>query len=565
MTGGSNTTRTLRMMAAIARALATMSPRRTAAALILALSGAAVEGAGLLLLVPILGVLTGRGPARLYRLAAQWGVTDQAHLVGWLMGGFMAVVIVRGLVLYARDISLQSLQALFVDDQRLRVLRALAVAPWREIAALDHSRVTTLIGIDVIRIGVTAQQLVQLTVAVISSLVALVVVAALAPVLALVAALTLLIGGVIIVLNQTRNHRTGEQAMRAGQNMMSNASGFLGGLKIAAAQQMRDRFVGEFAASQSVARQRLMWFQRDQARARLWFSLGSAIALAAVVIAGIAVMHVPPARLVIVVLVFGRMAGPAQSIQQAIQQVAYGVPAFEAVREAERHFGAFGANEAAAPAPGPIMLSHVTYRHPGGGGISDATLTIAEGSITGLTGASGGGKTTLVDVITGLLEPQAGTITVGGEPLRGGWGGAIAYVPQDGFLFHDTVRRNLDWGDEAITEERMHAAIEAVGATAIVARMPRGIDSVVGERGALLSGGERQRLAIARALLRKPQLLILDEATNAIDQASEGDLLQRLAALDPRPTILIVAHRESSLRLCDTLIHVEDGVARIVD
>ena len=122
MTGGSNTTRTLRMMAAIARALATMSPRRTAAALILALSGAAVEGAGLLLLVPILGVLTGSGPARLYRLAADWGVTDRAHLVGWLMGGFMAMVIVRGLVLYARDISLQTLQALFVDDQRLRVL-----------------------------------------------------------------------------------------------------------------------------------------------------------------------------------------------------------------------------------------------------------------------------------------------------------------------------------------------------------------------------------------------------------------------------------------------------------
>ncbi|HEX7695544.1 MAG TPA: ABC transporter ATP-binding protein, partial [Sphingomonas sp.] len=437
-------------------------------------------------------------------------------------------------------------------------------APWREIASLDHSRITTLIGSDVIRIGVTAQQLVQMSVAIISSLVALAVVAALAPVLALIAAVTLLVGGVVIVLNQTRNHRSGEQALRAGQNMMSNASGFLGGLKIAAAQQMRDRFVGEFAASQSVARQRVIGFQRDQARARLWFSLGSAIALAAVVIAGIAVMHVPPAQLVIVVLVFGRMAGPAQAIQQAIQQVAYGVPAFEAVRGAERHFGAFAGIETAPPPAGPIVLSHVTYRHPGGGGIGDATLTIAEGSITGLTGASGGGKTTLVDVITGLLEPQAGTITVGGEPLRGGWGGAIAYVPQDGFLFHDTVRRNLDWGDEAITEERMHAAIEAVGATAIVARMPRGIDSVVGERGALLSGGERQRLAIARALLRKPQLLILDEATNAIDQASEGDVLQRLAALDPRPTILIVAHRESSLKRCDALVHVEDGIARVV-
>jgi ATP-binding cassette subfamily C protein len=551
------------MMLAITRALATMSPRRTTVALILALGGAAVEGAGLLLLVPILGVLTGQGHARVYRLAARWGVTDQAHLVGWLMGGFMVMMLVRGVVLYARDISLQSLQARFIDDQRLRVLRALAVAPWREIAALDHSRMTTLIGIDVMRIGVTAQQLIQMSVAIITSLVALAVVAALAPVLALVAAIVMAIGGLAIVLNQTRNHRTGEQAMRAGQNMMSNASSFLGGLKIAAAQQMRDRFVGEFAASQSLARRRQLWFQRDQARARLWFSIGSAIALAAVVLGGINLMHVAPAQLVIVVLVFGRMVGPAQSIQQAVQQVAYGVPAFEAVREAERHFGAFQAAEADAPPPGPIELSHVTYRHPGGGGVGDATLTIAQGSITGLTGASGGGKTTLVDIITGLLEPQSGEVSVGGRPLGGGWGGAIAYVPQDGFLFHDTVRRNLDWGDETISEEMMHAAIDAVGAAAIVARMPNGIDSVVGERGALLSGGERQRLAIARALLRKPRLLVLDEATNAIDQASEGDLLTRLAALDPRPTILIVAHRDSSLRLCDTLVRVDDGVARV--
>jgi ATP-binding cassette subfamily C protein len=533
--------------------------------LFLALGGAAVEGAGLLLLVPILGVLTGRGPAWVYRLAAQWGVADKAHLVGWLMGCFMVMMVVRGVVLYARDLSMQSLQARFVDAERLRVLRALAVAPWKEIAALDHSRMTTLIGIDVMRIGVTAQQLIQMTVAIISSAVALAVVATLAPMLALIAAAAMLVGGALIVLNQTRNRQTGEQAMRAGQNMMSNASSFLGGLKIAAAQQMRGRFVEEFAASQSVARLRQLWFQRDQARARLWFSLGSAVALAGVVLAGINAMGIAPERLIIVVLVFGRMVGPAQAIQQAVQQVAYGVPAFEAVRAAERHFGAFRAQEADRPPPGPIELSHVTYRHPGGGGVADATLTIAEGSITGLTGASGGGKTTLVDIVTGLLEPQSGSVTVGGRPLGGGWGGAIAYVPQDGFLFHDTVRRNLDWGDEAITEEMMRVAIDAVGATAIVARMPSGVDSVVGERGALLSGGERQRLAVARALLRKPRLLVLDEATNAIDQASEGELLARLATLDPRPTILIVAHRDSSLRLCDTLIRVDDGLARIVN
>lgn len=560
MTGG-DATKTLRMMLAIARALAAMSPQRTVIALGLALGGAAVEGAGLLLLVPILTVATGGGPGWVRSYAEKWGVVGTSQLIAWMMIAFMAMMVVRGLVLYARDLSMQSLQARFVDAQRLRVLRALAVAPWREIAALDHSRTTTLIGIDVIRIGTTAQQLIQVTVALISTLVQLAVIAALAPVLALAAGVAMVIGAMLIVLGQARNRNSGEQALRAGQNMMSNASSFLGGLKIAAAQQMRDRFVDEFAASQSVARRRQLWFQRDQARARLWFTLGSAVALAAVVLVGVNLLSVSPTRLIIVVLVFGRMAGPAQAIQQSIQQVAYGVPAFEAVREAERHFGAFARADAEVPQPGPIELSHVTYRHHGGGGVSDATLTITEGSITGLTGASGGGKTTLVDIMTGLLEPQRGTITVGGRALGGGWGGMIAYVPQDGFLFHDSVRRNLDWGDETISEDEMHAAIDTVGATAIVARMPRGIDSVVGERGALLSGGERQRLAIARALLRKPRLLVLDEATNAIDQASEGELLTRLAALDTRPTILIVAHRDSSLRLCDTLIRVDDGVA----
>ncbi|HWU73458.1 MAG TPA: ABC transporter ATP-binding protein, partial [Sphingomonas sp.] len=481
------------MMLAITRALAAMSPRRTAIALTLALGGAAVEGAGLLLLVPILTVATGGGPGWVRSYAEKWGVVGTSQLIAWMMIAFMAMMVVRGLVLYARDLSMQSLQARFVDAQRLRVLRALAVAPWREIAALDHSRTTTLIGIDVIRIGTTAQQLIQMTVALISTLVQLAVIAALAPVLALAAGVAMVTGAMLIALGQARNRNSGEQALRAGQNMMSNASSFLGGLKIAAAQQMRDRFVDEFAASQSVARRRQLWFQRDQARARLWFTLGSAVALAGVVLAGINLLGVPPARLIIVVLVFGRMAGPAQAIQQSIQQVAYSVPAFEAVREAERHFRAFAQTSAEVPPPGPIELSHVTYRHHGDGGVRDATLTIAEGSITGLTGASGGGKTTLVDIITGLLEPQQGAITVGGRALGGGWGGAIAYVPQDGFLFHDSVRRNLDWGDETISEDMMHAAIEMVGVTAIVARMPRGIDSVVGERGALLSGGERQR------------------------------------------------------------------------
>ena len=555
-----------RVALAAARALVTAQPWEAALAFALALLGAVLEGAGLLLLVPILGAVTGTNELSWVRVAAaRWGFGTAPSLMVLLIAGFVALMIVRAVMLYARDMTLQSLQFRFVDGQRLRVMRALAVAPWAKVAALDHSRITTLLGLDMTRVGATAQLMVQICVGLIALAVQLAVVAALSPALAVIAGTVIVVGGGALLLIQRYVFTSGDRVRRAGQSMMSNAAGFLGGLKIAAAQRMRDRFVAEFAAAQALSRASGLAFQRGQARARLGFAVGSAMALAAVVLGGVGLLGIAPARLIIVVLVFARMIGPVQQLQQSVVAIAFGLPSFAAVEAAERHFAAAPEPVGTPPGAGPIALDGVRYLHADGGGLTSATLSIAEGSITGVTGPSGGGKTTLIDVITGLLAPQAGAVTVGGRPLTGGWGGAVAYVPQDGFMFHDTVRRNLDWGDDTIGEAAMHAAIGQAGAAEIVARMPAGLDSIVGERGALLSGGERQRLAIARALLRKPRLLILDEATNAIDEAGEAALLDRLAAIDPRPTILIVAHRDSSLRRCDALIRVEDGVAVLLE
>jgi ATP-binding cassette subfamily C protein len=267
------------------------------------------------------------------------------------------------------------------------------------------------------------------------------------------------------------------------------------------------------------------------------------------------------------------MSGPASQIQQGIQQFANALPAYEAVKDLEKDIASIAPVHADSGAEvaipeGPVAFEHVSFLHApeqagDARGVRDISLRIEPGEFFGVSGPSGAGKTTFADLLVGLYPPQRGSISVGGLELAGqalaAWRARIAYVAQDAFLFHDSVRRNLAWVNPKASEEEMWEALQFVGAADLVRRMDRGIDTVVGERGTLVSGGERQRLALARAILRHPRMLILDEATNAIDVASERDILERLRRLMPRPTILMIAHRAESLALCDRSLRFEAG------
>jgi ATP-binding cassette subfamily C protein len=212
------------------------------------------------------------------------------------------------------------------------------------------------------------------------------------------------------------------------------------------------------------------------------------------------------------------------------------------------------------------VFDKVSFAHSGADeavGIADLSLTIAPGEFVAVTGPSGAGKTTFADLLVGLIHPRSGTVSVGGRKIEGtslsAWRSNLAYVAQDPYLFHDTVRRNLAWSSPDASEEDMRAALHLVGADVLVDRFPDGLDTVVGERGTLVSGGERQRLALARALLRRPRLLVLDEATNALDVDSESGILEALRTLTPRPTLVLIAHRSDGFAACDRILRLEKG------
>lgn len=279
------------------------------------------------------------------------------------------------------------------------------------------------------------------------------------------------------------------------------------------------------------------------------------------------VAEFPFASIFVLAFIFYRLMGHANGLQTRYQVLTVGESAFwslmdqlrKAQEEAEPNFGT-------RPPPAlqqGIRLADVDFSYDDKPVLRGLNLEIRAGSFVAVYGPSGSGKTTIADLIIGLHQPDRGSITVDGVPLpdieRTAWRRQIGYVPQEVFLFHDSIYQNVTLGDQSISRLAVKTALEAAGAWEFVRDRDGGMDAIIGEGGSRLSGGQRQRISIARALVHRPRLLILDEATTALDQVTEKEILTTLRRIGRQVTILAISHQPALREAADIVFYLENG------
>lgn len=530
-----------------------------------------VGGVSLLLLVPIVNSVA--SPQSTLQLPLVGALNLGSVGLPVLLGIFVLASVITALATRASSINAMALQQTIVDSMRHEAFEAILAARWTFVVQQRRSDIIEIVTVGAARCGFAFQTLLSGTVTAVIALAAAIVALIVAPLVALISIVAVLILGAVLGLSVRPAHRLGTSFGQQSRRLQAVMLDSMNSLRLVRAHGAESVWVDDLASAFHDTRELQTENVRRAATVRAYSSVGLAIAASALVLLAVWA-DVPPASIVIILVLVARMASSVQSLARSASMLANSLPAVNDLlsltdeARAAREVPVDGLTQVTSQ-PGPVVrFEAVTYTYPDSdNGVRDVTFDVPRNTITALTGPSGAGKSTCADLVMGLLTPDSGAVLVEGQPLSAhnvsDWRRQLAYVPQETVLLPGTVRENLAWSVSGeVTDEQCFAALDRAAA-GFVRDLPDGLDTVLGDSGLRLSGGERQRVAIARALLRDPVLLVLDEATSALDDQTEAAILDLVADLSRTVTMLVIAHRVSTIAAADQVVYIDAG--RVVD
>ncbi|MDP3034262.1 MAG: ABC transporter ATP-binding protein [Methanobacteriaceae archaeon] len=526
------------------------------------------EGIGLLLLIPLL---------QLVGLDVQQGALGQ---IAGIIASFFSYINVKPtlcavLIIYVIIISLNAfltqlqttkssqIQYGFAADLRKKLFKAISESRWLFFSKKPSAHFAHALTNEIERVSMGTGQFLTL----IASIFVLAVYIIFAmQISGPIAGIIFIIGIILLLLLKKRSqssHTKGEDLSNTTKNLYSITNQHLDGMKTIKSFNMEKRNVETFSNITQGVANKYMETIKSYADVRFLFDVGSVIILSFIVFFVVEIMKISTAELLILLFLFMRIIPRFSTIQRSYQYFINMLPAFVNVINLKRECEAASESEFEedfVTFNKEIQFKDVSFSYQDTLNIKNLNLKIKKKQITALVGLSGAGKSTTADLVMGLLRPDNGQITIDGLELKNfaSWRNQIGYVAQDTFLFNDTVRNNLLLARNDASEAELEDVLE-ISSADFVFNLPDGLDTMIGDRGVRLSGGERQRLALARALLRKPSLLIMDEATSNLDSKNEKKILESIGKLHGDLTILMIAHRFSTIENADVIYLMEDG------
>ncbi len=554
--------------------LLALQPHRTVQSLALAVTVGLLSGVGVLLLLPMLQLVGLPSESANEHIVVQFVQRlflslDVPLTLTTVLAAFVVVNCSQTILVYRHAILNAELLHELIESLRNRLFKSITNSDWTFFVSHRSSDLNHALSYELNRVAGGTMCLLGLASSVAIAAVYLTLSLLVSPAISLIGLGTLLLFWPILRGQNQAVYDAGQQVSKTTLTFWAKLSEFLAGMKEAKGMGWQHRMTEEFQVFNSDMKDAQIDHMRASAKTKLAYGFGSSVIVSLLVYLSFGVLQRPVGEVALLVVIFARLTPLMRDIHGKYQTLLFSVPAMQSTMDLDSRCENLQESTVASEQrefKHALVAQSVWFRHDSSQdkwALRDVSFTIDAGSMTAIVGLSGAGKTTLGDLLMGLLRPEQGEIVIDDRPLASdhlmAWRQSIGYVPQETFLLHDTIRANLLWANPHATEEEIWQALRLAAADSFVRNASRQLDTEVGDRGIRLSGGERQRLALARALLRQPTILVLDEATSSLDAENERAIQESIERMKHKLTVVVIAHRLSTIRAADQILVLDNG------